>query len=259
MMHDGSRLIEVGWVIVGRIDATDREAVFKARDRLLADLRQTFATFTWRMPIVQREEWSQDFRAEPAALLDYGMAERDVNHWDFAFIVTDVDLVSYYKPYALGALSRSVSVGIISTARLDPQAAHQEATNEERLSVMPRRIAALGLHLFGHLNGLVHDEAVDGYMYNVETVDDLDRLVHFPTAQSKQLEANLHEVADVRLEEESTSARTHPLWFYMQGIWRGRADIAGAIFSKPTSCSSKPNYYAALRLLPSFALTLCST
>jgi len=107
MMHDGSPLIEVGWVIVGRIDATDREAVFKARDRLLADLCQIFATFTWRMPIVEREEWSQDFRAEPAALLDYGIAERDVNHWDFAFIVTDVDLVSYYKPYALGALSRS--------------------------------------------------------------------------------------------------------------------------------------------------------
>ena len=228
-MHDGSRLIEVGWVIVGRIEGTDREAVFKARDQLLADLRQMFPAFTWRMPMIQREEWHQDYRAEPAALLDYGMAERDVNHWDFVFIVTDVDLVSYYKPYALGALSRSVSMGIMSTARLDPQAAHQAATNAERLAVMPRRLVALAFHLFGHLNGLVHSEAVDEYMYNVETVDDLDQLTHFSEAQSKQLESNLNEVADVRLEEESSAARTHPLWFYMQGVWRGRADIARAI------------------------------
>jgi len=47
-------------------------------------VRDTFAVFTWDMPLVEREGWGLSYPAEPAALLEYGMIERDVRHWDFA-------------------------------------------------------------------------------------------------------------------------------------------------------------------------------
>ena len=229
-----AQLIEIGWIIVGRIDETDRSAIYQARDHLTTSLEQIFSEFTWRMPIIQREEWRQSYRAEPAALLEYSTIERDIRHWDFVFIVTDIDLVSHYKPYALGALSRSVSTGIISTARLDPQATHPDATQEERLVIMTRRLCALALHIFGRLNGLPHHDCSQSYMYDVSTIDDLDNMRHFTDEQVEQLEANLHEVGDLRLEEEASSTRPQPLWFYCRGAWRGRADIARAILqAKP--------------------------
>ena len=228
------QLIEIGWIIVGRMDPTDREALSQAKAEFIASLGRLFAEFTWRLPIIQREEWGQRYRAEPAALLEYGMIERDMRHWDFVFIVTDRDLVSHYKPYALGALSRSVSTGIISTARLDPQSIHTAATEAERLAVMTRRISALSFHLFGHLNGLAHHPCTENYMYDVEAARDLDHMGRFVDDQVRQLEANLYEVGDLRLEEEATSVRIHPLRFYSRGAWRGRADIARAILqAKP--------------------------
>jgi hypothetical protein len=68
----------------------DKKAVLQARDTLLAYCRDTFAAFTWDMPLVEREGWG---------LSEYGMIERDVRHWDFVFMVTDIDLASHDKPY----------------------------------------------------------------------------------------------------------------------------------------------------------------
>jgi hypothetical protein len=165
--------------------------------------------------------------------LDYGVTERQAKHWDFAFILTDADLISHYKPYALGAPSRSVSVAVMSTARLDPQSTQSTATTEERRTAMSRRLYALALHLFGHLNGLPHHQDTQGCMYEPETVDDLDQMTHFTAAQVEQLTANLHEVADLRLEEEPT-VRTRPFWFYVRGVWISRDGIMSAIIrAKP--------------------------
>jgi hypothetical protein len=162
------------------------------------------------------------------------MIERDMRHWDLDFIVTNMDLVSHNKPNALGALSRSVNIGNISTARLDPHSIHTAATKAERLAVMTRRIFALSFHLFGHLNGLPHHPCTESYMYDVESTRDLDHMEGFMDDQVRQLEANLYEVGDLRLEEEATSVRIHPLRFYSRGAWRGRADIARAILqAKP--------------------------
>jgi predicted Zn-dependent protease len=222
-------LIEVGWVIVGHIEGTDKRAVLQSRDTLLAYCRDTFDAFTWQMPLIEREGWGLSYPAEPAALLEYGMIERDVRHWDFVFMVTDIDLASHYKPYTFGVLSRSVDISIMSTARLDPQAAHLRASTEERCAAMSRRLCALALHLFGHLNGLLHHDDPHGYMYDIQTVEDLDRMTHFPAEQVQRLESNLREVADLRLEEESTTVKTHRLVFYGLGIWRGRMDILRAI------------------------------
>jgi predicted Zn-dependent protease len=226
-------LIEIGWVIVGRLDDTEREAVSLARDHLQTYLQQAFPDFTWRMPLLQREKLLREHREEIVELLDYGVIERQMKHWDFAFILTNADLISYYKPYALGAPARSVSVAVMSTARLDPQAMQSPVAPEERRAAMGRRLATLALHLFGHLNGLPHHEDAQGCMYDLETVDELDQMMHFTAAQVEWLTANLQEVADLRLEEEP-AVRARPVWFYVRGMWISRNDIVNAILrAKP--------------------------
>lgn len=222
-------LIEIGWIVVGRLDDVDFQAVEEARNNLWEYLQHTFPDFTWSLPLQQREDLVQGHREEIVVLLDYGMTEREARHWDFAIVVTGTDLISHYKPYALGAPSRSVNVGILSTLRLDPQVAHHAASAEERISVMAHRISALVLHLLGHLNGLSHHEDPCDSMYDLQTVDNLDHMTDFTTAHKQRLTRTFHEVADLRLEEEAPIAQAHPVWFYLRGIKIGWRDILSAI------------------------------
>jgi hypothetical protein len=150
-------------------------------------------------------------------------------HWDFAIVVTGANLISHYEPYALGAPSHSVNVAIVSTLRLDPQVTHHAASTEERVRVMARRLGTLVLHLLGHLNGLPHHEDRCTYMYDLQTVEDLDHMADFTPGHQQRLVGMLHDVADLRLEEADPVAQTHPVWFYLRGIKIGWHDILSAI------------------------------
>lgn len=110
-------LIEVGWVVVGRVDDATRTAMDQARQYFQTSLQQTCAPFTWHVPQVQREDVVLQMQEEVVGLLEYGITELRVKHWDFAFVIAGAELRSYYKPYALGASSRSVNVAIMSTVR----------------------------------------------------------------------------------------------------------------------------------------------
>lgn len=115
------RLIEVGWLVVGALDEVDRQAVAVARQRALDELRRSFPSFEWEMPLLERRDLVQEVREEPVTLLDYGRGERDARRWDFALVVTGADLVAHEKPYALAVPSRALGVGVISTVRIDPK------------------------------------------------------------------------------------------------------------------------------------------
>ena len=220
--------IEVGWLVVGRIDPVDREAVRAARERTAAVLRETFPGFDWQMPLVERRDLGQEIREEPVALLDFGIHERDAMHWDFCLVVTAADLVSHYKPYALAVPSRSVSVGVISTARIDPKAEGREMPEEDRARVMAQRIHALALHLFGHLNGLEHGGELPQAMFDLREVADLDRMDGYDEEDARRLREELEDVADVRLEEVRGVA-SRPLAFYPRALWMNLDDIASAV------------------------------
>ncbi|ARA92452.1 hypothetical protein AWN76_004225 [Rhodothermaceae bacterium RA] len=222
-------LIEVGWVLAGRLDAVDVQAVEAARSRVLRLLEAQFPAFTWRMPLVLRREFDRSSPLEPVKLLDLGVQERDTRHWDFALVITDSDLRSYYKPYALGTPSQAVSVAALSTARIDPAAASELVGEEERTERLARRVVSLALHLFGHLNDLPHEEDDPAdFMYDLKTVTDLDRMVRFGPEGANRLEEALQDVADVRLEETGRH-RNNALLFYLRVILLGWADILAAV------------------------------
>jgi predicted Zn-dependent protease len=197
-------------------------------------LQQTFPDFAWHLSVGQRQELIRAQRVEPVVLLDYGNTERDIKHWDFAFLITPVDLISHYKPYAFGTPSRSINVAVMSTAGLDPQGTQVSPSSEDQATRLSTRLRALAMHLFGHLNGLLHQKACHSYMYDLQTVDDLDHMTTYSPAHVQRLRTNLHEVADMRLEEDTALKSMPPCWFYVRGIWTNWDDICSAIWqAKP--------------------------
>src|SRR3712207_4414883 len=88
---------------------------------------------------------------------------------------------------SLGVPSSALEVAVMSSARLG---------SPQQIS---ERLAALALHLLGHLWGLDHAE--DGPMRPPEDEQAL-RLMLFPEQQRVALASRFAEAADVRLEEQ---------------------------------------------------------
>lgn len=224
------RLIEVGWLVVGSLDPVDREAVEQGRRRALAVLRRRFPDFDWQMPLMERRDLAQEVREEPVTLLDYGRSERDARHWDFALVITGSDLVAHEKSFALAVPSRALGVAVISTVRIDPKASDdlvEPLPEEERAALMARRLSALALHLFGHLNGLEHSGPPSCVMHDPSDIHDLDAMEDYGDEEAAKLEGELADVADLRLEERA--ARRSPAGFYLQAAWENRDDVWSAV------------------------------
>ena len=220
--------IEVGWVLAGPMENTDLQALRKAHHTTLRWLQEMFPTFRWQMPIVQRREANLDVRSTPISLIDMGVTERDARKWDFVFVVTTSDLTSYYKPFALAVPSQPLNVAALSTARLDTGAGLHPLEQEDRVQQLARRIHALVLHQFGHLNDLEHSEDPEDIMYNLNTAEDLDAMQHLSETSSEALHQELATEADLRLEEQVQKVRQR--WrFYLRAAWINRDDIWGAV------------------------------
>lgn len=216
--------VELGWVVVGRLDAPDQAAVRVARERLLARVSATFAGFTWRMPLVERTDLPTPLREEPVEMLQLGLEERDERRWDYVVVVTGSDLIAHLKPFALGVPSRALGVAVLSTARIDPRAQGVESAPEQREQALARRIEALVFHLFGHLAGLQQRR---GAMRSIEDIEQLDHLGDFDAEAVEAMGDELQEVADLRVEESSPA--TPRVRFYARAIWVNLAAIASAV------------------------------
>ncbi len=221
-------LIEVGWVVAGRLDAVDAKALREARTRVLEQLRLHFPAYEWRMPAVTLKEVVLQGRTPPTTLLDHGAGERDLRRWDYALVVTDTDLESHYKPFALGTPAKTINVAVLSTARIDPAASEDSLSQDDRVETLARRLTALALHLFGHLNDLPHDDDPDDFMFDLRTVHDLDAMTHFSEDDLERLRDAFDEVADLRLEETG-AYRGKALLFYLRASWQNRGEIAAAV------------------------------
>lgn len=228
--------VQIGWLIIGRLDAVDRDAIFAARQRVRDHLAGLFGDLVFRVPIVERRDVAQGIREEPASLLELGVQERDGRRWDFVIVVTGADLIAHYKASALAAPSNALDVAVMSTARIDPQAVGQEVDEAERRARMTQRAYALALHLLGHIAGLVHlDEHEPGAaMSAIDGLADLDAVEGFSGASMDELGRALRAVADLRVEEERGRAR-RGLQFTLAAIGANAGEILRAVrHARPT-------------------------
>lgn len=227
-------LIEIGWIVAGRLEEPDRKAVNQARAEATRWFEETFPEFEWRIPLVERDELVRTQKAESVLLLDYGVTERNFRHWDFTLVITQADLESYYKADALSVVSRSLQTAAISTVRIDPRAYLLDIESQQRIEVMAGRIRSLVIHVIGHLGGLEHVDNPESFMFGFGTVDDLDRSSGISQQQRDALLFGLREVADARLEEQADMRRIWRPRFYAHALWINRRQVGKAVLqAKP--------------------------
>ncbi len=123
----------------------------------------------------------------PLDFLEIGLAEKLERDLPFLLIVTEVDLSSSSLAYTLALPSQLTNVAVMSTRRLDP-AFWGDAPDAERAA---RRLSALMLHCFGHLNALRHADEPTNAMYALEGVQDLDRMTRLDAGQFAQVARTL--------------------------------------------------------------------
>jgi predicted Zn-dependent protease len=227
--------LDVGWVLAGRFDEADRRAAALARREMRIYLRDAFPQFDWQFPTVARREMAATGTpAEPVDLIDYGVAERDARRWDFALVITQDELKSYFKPYTLGVPSQAVQAAVASTAQIDPEALpalpgeRVEEASSERYELLGRRLYALVMHLFGHLGDLGHTDDPDDFMFAPRSIPDLDRMRGYAHDAQARLLEEMHDVADVRLEETGRYRQRRAL-FALRAAWKERRDILSAV------------------------------
>jgi len=219
------RLIEIGLVLVDQPERTVRDA----RERALTSLRSSFPEFEWRMPVMERLVTAPRDRVEPTLLLDEGMHERDSRRWDFAVVVTQVDLMSYYRPFAIAVPSRAIGVAVLSTARLHGPLVDEEGAPRSGRATLAARIAALLIHLVGDLNGVPHCGHEGHFTSAPKTPSCLDAMTQTCPARKEHLTRELQDVADLRLEEVPDSARSGAVAFYARAIRINFDDIVSAV------------------------------
>src|SRR5688572_28090761 len=140
-------IIEIGWVLAGPVEALTAECAEDAMGRLLAFAGESWPAFEWRQAVVTRQRRGAEHVVEPTALLDLGLVELDAAHWDFVFVVTDAELRTHEKPFALGTPARSYGVAVLSTARLAPPARGKHHGQER--AALAQRLFPLAAHELG--------------------------------------------------------------------------------------------------------------
>lgn len=223
--------VVVGWVQAGPLDEDQREAFKRARVLVREALRSELPGFAWAFPFVRRRDLVPgEVQVEPIDLLDAGATERRILGWDFALVVTAADLNARYRPFALAAPSQALDVGALSLARLDPVHREQKMAPEDRAERFAHRIAALALHVFGHLNGLDHESRPDAVMHPPKNPADLDACsLDFTDANRAEIEAEVADVADPRMEEETAFERLGDVAFAIKALVLNWSDVADTV------------------------------
>lgn len=158
----------------------------------------------------------------PLDFLQIGLSEKIERGVHFLLIVTEVDLAASTLSYTLALPSQLTNVGVVSTKRLDPEFWGDEHDEEKAA----RRLTALLLHTLGHLLNLRHTQDRENVMYELESVEDLDRMTEVTAEQRRQIVHNLPHEA-----RERVSRRGGSRWgFVLRALAFNARGIAAAVW-----------------------------
>lgn len=223
-------LIEIGVVVAGRLDEVDRAAVARATQQLGEQLGTRLPEFDWQVSVLYRPEASLQYRHEPSDLLQQAAEDRHHRHWDFALLVTAAELIGHYEPFCFAALSRPLDSAVISTAPIDPRAAGQLDSPEQRTDRVADRLLTLMLGAVGHLTGVAASGEPTSLMYHPELAEGLDQMRALSEEDKDVMAEHLREVADLRLEENPRGKRRR-LLFGLHATWINREEILRAVLA----------------------------
>ncbi|HRW05502.1 MAG TPA: hypothetical protein P5121_10425 [Caldilineaceae bacterium] len=203
-------MMSVGWVLAAETSNVGvQDAYEEARTTLHTQLEQQFPQFHWQMELVQEYRYPSYGLLKPLPLLEMGVHEKLSRGWDFALVLVPNDLAPRARTFTIGVPSSALEVAVLSSARLGASASLADS------------IAALALHLLGHVWGLEHED--QSPMCPPESCDIL-RLHPFSQEQQRNVAHRLAEVADARVEEEDPEISR--LRFYWRSLWADPTSVA---------------------------------
>ncbi len=227
-------LVEIGLIMIGRLEASHRQAIETARERLQAWLYKLFPSFHWQIRLLQRDDVPLSIRQEPSALLRDGSNLRESEGWDFALLFTSADLISRYQPFAFAATSSALDLAVISTNRLDPKGYDTPTSERQRIEVLTNRLVVLCQRSLGHLSGLPNSKDPGNIMGSPVTPNSLECAQNLDADQKSAMQNNLSLVADPRLEETNVSRDFSKFRFYARSAWINRHEVLDAVLhAKP--------------------------
>lgn len=198
-------LVHLGWLLAADTDKPNVVAVSeRASQRLEETLAQQFPQFNWRVDFVHRYRYAPKGSLNPLPLLELGVQEKIVNHWDYVIVAVPNELLARERVHTIGIPSSALETAVLSTANLsrnDPEKQMEQ-------------LMMLSLHLLGHVWGIEHCD--EGPMIPPEAPQQL-RYEPFPSFQQSIIVDRLEEVADQRLEEQSR--QWNSAVFYWRAFW----------------------------------------
>ncbi|MEZ4864956.1 MAG: hypothetical protein R3C14_26820 [Caldilineaceae bacterium] len=201
--------MSIGWVLAADAQSAEvRRAYDQARTKLLDLLQEQFPQFYWQMELYAEYRYSPYGALELLPLLELGVHEKLSHGWDFALVLVPNELMPRTRTFTVGVPSSALEVAALSSARLGVAKELSEG------------LAALALHLLGHVWGLEHE--AQGPMCPPEACEAL-HLQPFPSHQQQSVAQRLSEVADARVEEEEPNRGR--LAFYWRSFWADPSSI----------------------------------
>lgn len=203
-MTNTKPLMSIGWIVASNAPVpTIHEAYDAAREILLTQLQDQFPDFFWQMELIHEYRYPNYGLLPPLPLLELGVHEKLSRGWDFALVLVHNELEPRSRTMTIGVPSSALEVAVLSSAHIDVTG-HDTAN----------QVAALALHLLGHIWGLEHED--DSPMCPPENCAML-ALRPFPQEQQTNVAQRLEEVSDARIEEETPEiGRLH---FYWRSFW----------------------------------------
>lgn len=204
-------LVRLGWIVVSGITDPDQQELILA---VIQSVRETlqfqFPQYRWETPLFRRPIYPAIGTLDPLPLLELGAEEKLHRHLDLAFVVVPNELTPRTRIFVTGVPSSPLETAVLSLARFmerpDP------ATG----------VAALALHLLGHLLGAEHES--QGIM---EPSADPDRIQvqSYSESTAELIRERLARIADARVEEVPGARNCVSfVWRTLRSDLRGIAD-----------------------------------
>lgn len=199
--RDVPRLVHLGLLPAADERDPARLQLYRdVREQLLEALTAQFPQFQWQIAVVNRHRFSPLGAIDPLTLLEFAVQEKIAHRLDYVLALVPNELSFRDRAPTWGVPSSALEAGVISTGA--------EAAPDVRAD----SLAAMSLHLLGHLWGLEH--CGEGPMRPLPARAPDAGLAPFPADQQRTIVDRLDEVADARIEEERRRLST--LAFY----WR---------------------------------------
>ncbi|MEM7112974.1 MAG: hypothetical protein AAF614_11120 [Chloroflexota bacterium] len=207
--------ITIGWILPSHSPERLNNIFAETSQNIMQQLKVQLPEFEWCFEMEELHLYPGVGKLKTVPLLELGLTEKQVNRWDFAFVLVPNDLEPVRNIITVGVPSSTLGIAVLSSARLGM---------DEHL---PQRLTSLALHLFGWLCHL--DRSPHGPMQSIDlhTMHDWDH--DYPEEQSDDAREQLYKVVQNRESQKTNQlskfllyargVTSHPLDF-LASIWR---------------------------------------